>query len=70
MCELCDDTGWVCSRHKENPWAGGSDADTSCDHGGGVPCSCNPDATHERIAASVICGEFPAAAPVPVQTEK
>jgi len=37
-CPNCDDSTTVCSKHTDHPWAGSSDREDACDHGGGVPC--------------------------------
>jgi hypothetical protein len=39
-CGLCEDTGWVCENHPEEPW----DGDHACGCGAaGMPCvRCNP----------------------------
>jgi hypothetical protein len=39
MCLLCEDTGWVCENHPDQPWGGPH----ACSCGGaGMPClQCN-----------------------------
>jgi hypothetical protein len=54
-CPNCDDTGWVCERHEDRPWDGGSSRHDACGCGPGVPCECNPFADHSKVMAEVIC---------------
>jgi hypothetical protein len=44
-CLLCEDTGWVCENHPDQPWQGRQ----ACDCGGaGAPCPrCNAAAANE-----------------------
>ncbi|PAY05385.1 hypothetical protein CK489_28765 [Bradyrhizobium sp. UFLA03-84] len=49
-CILCDDTGWVCENHPDQPWTGNH----ACRCGGaGAPCpKCNrpkPDEEFPRL---------------------
>lgn len=38
-CIQCDDQGWVCESHPEQPWEGMSSAPNACACGGaGEPC--------------------------------
>jgi hypothetical protein len=38
-CLNCYDCGWVCEAHRDQPWAGTSNAPHACDCGGaGSPC--------------------------------
>jgi hypothetical protein len=44
-CQLCEDTGWVCENHPDQPWEGPH----ACTCGGaGAPCpACNRSAPDE-----------------------
>lgn len=37
MCQICNDTGWVCEDHPDKPW----DDEHQDNCGPGMPCKCN-----------------------------
>lgn len=55
-CSNCDDTGWVCENHTDQPWRGCSDRDDACECGAGSACDvCNDHGGIERVAVQIIC---------------
>jgi hypothetical protein len=54
-CSNCDDTGWVCEAHADQPWAGVSARADACDCGApGMPCDvCNDSGGIERAGITV-----------------
>ena len=47
VCDLCDDTGWVCEDHGDRPLKADSRRADACPFGAGIPCPrCNRDSRH------------------------
>ena len=49
LCNVCDNSGWVCENHPDKPWAGFSERSDACDCGAGMACRvCNAASSDER----------------------
>jgi hypothetical protein len=47
VCDLCDDTGWVCEDHGDRPMKVDSKRADACSFGAGMPCPrCNRNSRH------------------------
>ena len=59
MCQICDDTLYVCENHKDRPWDGNSDRADACGCGAGMPCECwTPEKERERMASIIDNGQM------------
>jgi hypothetical protein len=54
-CKICNDTGWVCDRHPDRPYAIFSERWDACDCAPGRACVCNKDPVRDgRHGAKIL----------------